>query len=84
MLAAIDADHASEATPFAGFHPSQRILKQDYTRWRNIETASDLEKQGRSRLAREAERLSVKPVDAGIEMMLESGSVQNGGGILAR
>ena len=74
----IDADHASEAAPFAGFDPSQSILEQDYTRRLNAEAACGLEKQCRIRLARQPERLRVKPVDADIEMMLEARSVQNG------
>lgn len=80
----IDANHASEAAPFAGFDPSQRILEQNYTRRRNVEAACGLEKQCRIRLTREPERLGHKPVDADIEMMLESRSLQNGAGVLTR
>ncbi|MGB7615822.1 MAG: hypothetical protein WBM06_02550 [Pseudolabrys sp.] len=51
MLTVIYADHASEAAPFAGFDPSQRILEQDCTRRLNVEAACGFEKQGWIRLA---------------------------------
>ena len=79
LLAVIDADHASEAAPFAGFDPSQRILEQNCTRRLNVKAACGLKKQCRIRLARQPERLRVKPVDANIEMMFEPRSMQNGG-----
>jgi hypothetical protein len=84
LLAVIDADHASEAAPFTGFDPNQRILEQHCARRLNAEATGGFEIQRRIRLARQPECLGVEPVDADIEMMLEPRSVQNGAGVLAR
>ena len=80
----IDAYHASEATPFAGFDPRQRVLEQDRMRGLNPEAAFGFQIKCRIRFARQPKSLRVKDVDADVQMMIEARSVKNSVSILAR
>ena len=80
----IDAYHASEATPFAGFDPRQRVLEQDRKRRLDPEAACGFQIKCRIRFARQPESLHVKAVDADVQMMVQAGSAKNSASILAR
>jgi hypothetical protein len=82
LMAAINADHASEAASPASFDASKCIFEQGSARRLNPKPTRGFKKKRRIGLAGQAEFLRIKPVDTGIDKTVESRSAQNGGAVL--